>query len=179
MLRLFRGSTRVIWSLGCLFALGALAGPTELAFAQDAGGAQQAEPRRPREGRPDRPRRGDGPPSVEAAMKGMERAIAQLHDQISDASKKADNLRLVGEAQRACVGAKLQPPPEEILAKITDAAEKDKKKAAFHRHLVRALRSLVDIEEALMDGKPDAAAAHLEALIKTRDAAHTELGVEE
>lgn len=183
-MRLFsRVSSRSAFALS-LVVLGLLAWPASSVLGQDAGGPPKGEGRPDRgdrpprgEGRPDRARR--EAPSVEQAMNGVERALQQLSEHISDPSKKEDNLRFIGEAQRALIAAKLQPPPPKALERATDEAERVKMTEDFRRRLMRVLRKLVDMEEQVLDGKLAEAAKGLEEVIKERDEAHGVFGVSE
>jgi hypothetical protein len=80
----------------------------------------QPEPAKQPEGaRPDATRGRQGPArgggeltSVEGAMKLINRSVRRLKQQAGDAEKKEENLRLVGEIERAVVFAKSQPVPD-------------------------------------------------------------------
>lgn|SRR5262245_56129005 len=144
----------------------------------DSGSPRQRQPVRPGspEGRPGDPA---APVSIDRAMKGTNRAIRQLRGQVTDSSKKDENLRLVSDAQRGLVLAKGQPLPDDVLKNAKDDAAKAQMNAAFRKDLIGALHLLLDIETDIADGKGDAAKAKLEELIKKRDAAHKELGVKD
>src|SRR4051812_21264192 len=58
------------------------------------------------------PRGGGELASVESAMKLLNRSVRRLKGQIADPAKKEENLKLVGEVERAIVFAKSQPMPE-------------------------------------------------------------------
>lgn len=129
---------------------------------------------------PDRPgRRGDGPPSVERAMKGMERSLKQLSEHIADPARIAENLLFVNEAQRFCVAAKGQPVPEDVLSQAKDETARKELSRIFHRDLIAVLKKLVEIEEHLLDGKPDAAETSLKAIQRLRDDSHKAMGVKD
>jgi hypothetical protein len=118
-------------------------------------------------------------PNVEAAMKGMDRAVKQLGKQITDASKKEENLRLVNDMERGCVMAKGAPVPQDVLAKAKDDAEKAKWSAEYRKQLFSALRVMVDLEQDILDGKNDDAAKKLAQITKLREESHKILGVKE
>lgn len=145
----------------------------------------------PREGRPVRPRAGgqdaggrgqrEGGPraaTIEAAMKQVNRALEQLTGQISDASKRDENLALIGAAQRFAVSAKMLPLPPAILDKAADEAAKKLIQDDFRADLISVVRLMLDVEEDIAAEKSDEAKAKLETLLKKRDAAHKKLGVE-
>jgi len=152
--------------------------------------APQDQPQRgPREGGPGRERQ--GPPgggreggaraaiSVEASMKIMGRALRTLKSQAGDAAKREENLRLVNDMQRGCVTAKGSPVPEDLLKKAATDADKAKVKETYRKGLHDLLRKLVDLEEAIADGKGSAATGLVEEVIKMRDKLHEDLGVKE
>lgn len=117
-------------------------------------------------------------PSVSRSMKSMGRALRALKAQISDPAKRDENLKLLGDIERACVSAKNQPVPDDLLA--ADApAERRRKHEFFRRHLIEALRVALDIESELLDGKPDDARDKITSLVALRNRAHEELGVED
>lgn len=122
--------------------------------------------------------RGEGV-SLENAMKGMNRAVRTLKSQIADAGKKEENLRLLGEVQRFAVLSKGQPLPAKVLEHAKDDAAKADMAKWFRSDLIATVRMALDIEEALLAGKTDVAAAKLDELVKRRDAAHDRLGVKE
>lgn len=63
--------------------------------------------------RPDGRGRGTGElTSVDSAMKLVNRSVRRLKGQIADPEKKEENLRLVGDVERAVVFAKSQPLPD-------------------------------------------------------------------
>ena len=89
---------------------------TALAVAGAVGGAQPPAERpqtSPETGRAQpggqRPPQGD-PRNVEGAMKLINRSLRTLNRQIDDTSKKAENLKLVGDAERGAVLAKGMEP---------------------------------------------------------------------
>jgi hypothetical protein len=111
-------------------------------------------------------------------MKLMNRTLKQLRAQLSDATKRDENLRLIGEMQRGCVNAK-SGKPEQILADAKDDPARAKISAEFRRELIAVMRKLLDAELSIADGKPEAAAAALDEVEKLREHAHEELGVRE
>ncbi|MFN0135374.1 MAG: hypothetical protein ACKVS9_04565 [Phycisphaerae bacterium] len=149
------------------------------ALAQDKpeGGERPRQARQEGEGREGgrEGRRAEGP-SVEGAMKGMNRAARALKDSIGDAAKNDENLKLVSDLQRACVGAKGMPVPAEVLSKAADDAARTKMSSDYRRGLLAAARLLLDLEEALLDGKNDIAAKKFDEFQKARDAGHAAMG---
>jgi hypothetical protein len=90
-----------------------------LLAATSAAQPQGEAPRPPRQAQPgdqpqgDRGGRGSGEiTSVESAMKTINRSFRRLRQQIADADKKEDNLKLVATIEKAIVAAKSMPVPE-------------------------------------------------------------------
>lgn len=118
-------------------------------------------------------------PDVEASMKAVERSLEKLTPQVSDAARLDENLRLIGEAQRACAAAKMQAVPKEALPKAADAAAREKATGEYRRELLAVMRKLLDVELALLDGNGAGAAALLKEIQAQREAAHTRLGIKD
>jgi hypothetical protein len=112
-------------------------------------------------------------------MRGINRAINQLSRQITDASKKDENLRLINDAQRAAVLAKGAQLTDKELKGAKDEAGKAAMTLSARKHLMGVVRKMLDIEQDIIDGKNDAAKAKLEELGKMRDKAHDEFGVKD
>jgi len=157
--------------------------------APKEGEKQPARPEGAPKGQPGgpegRPQRGPGGPGArealgaDAGMKMMNRALKSLKGQVTDASKKDDNLRLVGDMQRGCVIAKGSPVPADILKKAKDEAEKAKWQKEYRTSLLGVLRKLVDVEQAILDGKGSEADKLLAEIAKVRDEMHKAMGVDE
>jgi hypothetical protein len=142
-----------------------------------------------REGGRDGQRRGgDGRPggaasiSVEGAMKMMARAQRILKDQISDASMRDENLKLITDMQRGCVLAKSQELPAELL----ESGAFDKPKTDSDRQAMREtyasglralLRELVELEQSVVDNKLDEAAKHFARVGELEAQTHEALGM--
>ncbi len=144
------------------------------------GGGQPGEgrqPGQPGEGR--QPGRGPGgqAPSVEGSMKGMNRAMKQLLDQVGDASKKEENLRLIGDMERSCAQAKNGQPNK--IKEMKDEAARTKASVEYRKHLIELMRRMLDVEESIMAGNTEAANKTLGAIEKMRDEQHKALGVKE
>jgi hypothetical protein len=110
-------------------------------------------------------------------MKAMNRALRQLKNQIGDTSKRDENLRLVNDAERACVGAKGSPLPPRVLHDAVTDADKAKLADTFRNDLIGVMRGLLDLEESIAAGKTDAAKAKLDDIMKLRAAGHDAMGV--
>lgn len=123
--------------------------------------------------------RAGGPANVEASMKEMARALRTLRQQVGDAAKKDDNLRLIGVMQEACVACKNAPVPPKVLKEAKDDAAKAKVAETYRRNLLGVLRTLADTEEAILDGKADQAKAHVDELLDKRKKGHEAMGVED
>lgn len=112
-------------------------------------------------------------------MKQMNRVLRQLKSQIGDATKRDENLRLITEMQRGCVGAKGAALPPDFLKDAAGDGAKANAQWAFRAEMIALLRVLIDTEEAVGLGKADVAKAKLDAAIAIRDAGHKRYGLGE
>jgi hypothetical protein len=134
----------------------------------------------PREGAPRGGRGQPGAPAnLEASMKAMNRSVKALKGLVSDPAKKDEALKTVSEAQRACAACKAAPLPPKFTEKAPDAEAKAKVEAEFRGDLRKNLRMLLDLEDAIVDGKADEAKAILAKIEELRDHAHEEMVVDE
>lgn len=170
----------ILVTVGMVVVLTTMAVAVQPQAAGQSGGAQPPAPGQPAEraGRPEG-RQGGGTLSVGQAMKGINRAIRQLRGQAGDSSKREENLRLVNDAQRNLVAAKGQTLPEDLLKDAKDEAAKTALKDHYRKDLISALRTLVEVEQAIFDNKNDDAKKLVEELAAQRDEAHEELGVKD
>lgn len=179
---------RVMWAVPVL----AVALSTVLALNFSTRATGQDNPRRQRpensQERPERPQ-GEGrapqggppggPQNVGAAMKGIGRSLKQLREQIDDSAKKTENLKLIGDMERFCVQAKSLNLPPKMLKKEKDADSRTKLGESYRTELIPLLRKMLDVEQAILDGKSEDARNGLDAIEKMRDAGHEKLGVKE
>ncbi|MBL8757568.1 MAG: hypothetical protein JNK35_03960 [Phycisphaerae bacterium] len=184
-----RHASRAFVLPATLAGLMALGGTMLLAQPQGPGNAQPRQPGGPGrgpggEGQPGGPGRGPGGPgaegrpvSVEQGMKQMNRVLRQLRQQIGDASKRDENLRMLTDMQRGCVGAKGAPLSPDMMKDAKDDAAKVKLAWEFRADMIAVLRLLVDAEEAVGLGKGEVAKSKLEEAIKLRDAGHKRMGI--
>ncbi len=188
-------------TLAALAAL-VLAGSGMMTFAQPAGepgrGTPAAAPKdqpagdRPRDGqdgpRPDGMRgqpggegrggqRGGEAGGVKQGMSMMNRSLRTLKNQVSDAAKKDENLKLVNDLQRGCVAAK-GVSPDRALGRMEDA-KKAEAAAAYRKALIQIMEKALKLETALMDGKTAEASALVDEIVKLRDESHKVMGVKE
>ncbi|MFO0833091.1 MAG: cytochrome b562 [Phycisphaerales bacterium] len=115
--------------------------------------------------------------SVEGGMKAMNRNLRTLKGQISDASKRDENLGLINQMQVGCAlakGGKL----DEVL-KDLKPEEATAKKKEFRTEMIALARTLLDVEEALMNEKYAEAQKALEKAEAARDHGHKEFGVKD
>ncbi|MBY0112868.1 MAG: hypothetical protein K2Y21_08605 [Phycisphaerales bacterium] len=145
---------------------------------------QAGQPPRPEErrgpGQDGRPGGGERRVSVEGSMKAIERSLKALNGQISDASKRDDNLKLINDAQRGCIQAKGAGIPKDVLEKkANDAASKARLADDYRVHLLSTLRKLIELEEAVAAGKTDDAKAAMAALGKLREEGHHAMGLDD
>jgi hypothetical protein len=151
-----------------------------LAALQPAGAPAQPQPKEPSprvqpEG--ERGARGERM-SVGGSMKLIGRSIEQLREQIGDAAKREENLRLVNDVQRGAVNAKGQPLPADVLKHAPDDAAKSKLAENYRKDLIALVRKMLDIESEIAAGELEAAKTHLEEALKLGDAAHARLSPE-
>lgn len=151
-----------------------------LAVAGAAYQPAQPEPKQPESAQPSKPdekreaRRAERM-NVGDAMGLMGRSLGKLQEQIADAAKRDENLRLINEVQRGVVAAKGQPLPPGVLQHAADAAAKTKASETYRKDLIAVMRTLLDLETAIAEEKPDAAKAHFDEVMKMADAAHGRL----
>ncbi len=119
------------------------------------------------------------PTSVGGAMKGMGRALRGLQANISDAAKRDDNLKSIGDMQRNCIAAKSMPLPSDVMKGVTDPAERAKLQNAYRADLIKLARALLDLEQSVVEGKGDQAKTQLDSIIEMRDAGHKAMGVKD
>jgi soluble cytochrome b562 len=126
-----------------------------------------------------RPGAPGGGVSVESAMKTMNRSLRQLRGMVGDAGKKDDALRVIGEMQRACLTAKSQSVPADVLKNARDDAARAHMPEEFRHELITLMRALLDLEEDIAAGRTDAAKSRIADIVKIRDHAHGEMGIQE
>jgi hypothetical protein len=131
----------------------------------------------PTQARPDERPRGGAVGNVEVSMKEMGRAMRKLRGSVEDASKKAENLALIGEMQRGCVGAKGLPVPKDVLAQAADDAAKEKLGVEFRTRLIAVMRKLLDMEVSIMEGRNAEAKSALDELFAMQKEGHDVMGL--
>ncbi len=117
--------------------------------------------------------------SVEGAMKSMGRPLKTLRAQITDASKKDENLQLINDMQRGAVTAKGAKLSDDVLKKGADAKAKAEMAKDYRRHMLALTKTLLEVETLLMDDKLEEAKAELEKAVKMRDEGHKKMGVDD
>ncbi|MBS0189598.1 MAG: cytochrome b562 [Phycisphaerales bacterium] len=113
-----------------------------------------------------------GGPSVEGAMKIMDRALETLQWQIADVSKREDNLALVNEMERGCVIAKGAPLPPGVLDRAGGPEDRAKLQRAYYEGMFGMLKKLVALEEAIQSGDGAVIKASLQDVLTARDEGH-------
>jgi soluble cytochrome b562 len=169
--------TLPVLAAGTILALGALSAAHQPERQPPPPSSPQPVDGQPDRGRQPNGRGGGELTNVDAAMKAMNRAVKRLSSQASDSAKKAENLTIIAEAERACLAAKGLPLPGRVLKKAADDAARDKLAGEFRHNLILVMRKLLDTEQNLAEDKLDAAKANIEELKKLRDAGHEEMGV--
>lgn len=169
-----------------------LAGAATIASAQNApqGAPPQGDQPAPRQGVGEPPRRGEGGPeggqrrgrpagpNLESAMKAMNGALKQLKANVGDASKKDDCLKQVAIFQYGCAASKAAPMPGNV-GKDLDAAGKAKLETKMREDLRALMATALQLEDAILAGKTDAAAKLVSQLEDMREAGHKAMGVKE
>ena len=112
-------------------------------------------------------------------MKSMGRPLKALSAQITDASKKDENLQMINDMQRGAVMAKGAKLSEKVLEKGADAKAKAEMAKEYRRHMLALTKTLLEVETLLMDDKFEEAKAELEKAAKMRDEGHKKMGVDD
>lgn len=133
----------------------------------------------PREGGPGGPGGAERGGGVSGSMKSIGRSLKTLRGQVEDAAKKDENLRLIGEMQRGCITAKNQPLPEKLLKDLKTDADKAKNQLLYRTDLIKLARKLLDLEEAVLNGKTAEAKKLADEVAKMRETSHEALGVKD
>ncbi len=187
-----RLTTKVLLSATIALSLGVLA------FAQPATPApKNPQPRGEPERAPESPaqapargepgaRRGPGgpggpnatPQNLEAAMKLMNGNLKRLKAQITDTSKKDDNLKLINEAQRGAIIAKGMDTSE-AFEKQPDASKRPKMLADFRPKMIELVEHLLTLEKQIIADKTEDASKTLELLKAFRTENHDAYGVKD
>lgn len=174
-----RGFARVgaVLGLSVLSASGVLM----IAAQPGAGGERQGQPAgqpagQPGGGQPGGPGgrggRGGGEfTNVEQAMKSMGGAMRQLKDSIGDASKKDANLTAIARIQTAAVYAKNNKP---VHLKGGDASVE-----GYRKTMIEFMRSLLDLESQVLEGKTKEAEATYAKIGEMKDLGHDKFIQEE
>jgi hypothetical protein len=106
-------------------------------------------------------------------MKMMNGAARRLKDQISDASKKDDNLRLVWSMQKNALQAKTLEPEH-----LGDG-DRVKQLAEYRKDQNELMRSLLKLEDEIAAGKTTEAAATFGSIAQLRDSEHKKFKVKD
>lgn len=132
----------------------------------------QPEPGRP--GQQGGPRAPQGDPrNVEGAMKMINRSLRTLNRQIDDTSKKADNLKLIGDAQRGAILAKGMEPEKSPKEGHEEFLKK------FRLGQIQLVTMLLELETDVLNDKTSEAKAVLAKLATFRDKEHKEFDVKD
>ena len=133
----------------------------------------------PREGQPGGPggpggrggARGGETMGVEQGMKMMNGGAKRLKDTIGDASKKAENLEIIGQIQRGALACKNGKP---VHLKGGEAALEGYRKAQ-----IDLFRTLLDLESQVIAGETDKAKATFGKLAEMKESGHDKFLEEE
>jgi Cytochrome b562 len=146
-------------AIGTLMLGGAI---TTISLAQDPGPrpAQSASPK----------------PNLERSMKGAERALKAINQQIDDAALDADTLFQIDQLQRTLAESKCIVPDE---VNELSGAEKQAEIASYRARMLKALKTAIALEEALVAADRPAAKAAIQSLADQRKEGHEEYGVDD
>ena len=111
-------------------------------------------------------------------MKLMNGSLKRLKSQISDSTKKDDNLKLVNEAQRGAVIAKGMDTTE-AFARQTDATKRAKMNTEFRPKMIELVEHLLTLEKQIIADKTEDANKTLDLLKTFRTENHAAYGVED
>jgi soluble cytochrome b562 len=111
--------------------------------------------------------KGDSP--LEDEMIAANKALKTLKTQITDASKNASSLQLIGEMQKHFVAAKDMEP---LRSKKVPEGERAKFLADYRKAMINLLSEMLKLESAVLDNKNDDASAILKNLTKIKSDGH-------
>ena len=111
-------------------------------------------------------------------MKGMGRALSRLAKQVTDTSKKAENIGLISDAQRACVAARAGVP-KGPWSEEQDATKRLTALIPYRKDMIALEQELIAAELAMLDDKNDVAKGHIEKCLKLRDEGHKRMGIKD
>ncbi len=118
------------------------------------------------------------PQSIKQSMMIMNRAMRTLSGQVTDATKKDDNLKLIADMQRGCLAAKALAP-EKAINREADPVKKGGMTALFRKDLILIMEKLLKVETAILDGKGADAQKLLAEIGDLRDQGHSEFNVQD
>lgn len=128
----------------------------------------------PSRAQPGGPRAPQGDPrNVEGAMKLVNRSLRTLNRQIDDTSKKAENLKLIGDAQRGAILAKGMEPEK------SPKEGRDEYLKKFRLGQIELVRMLLELETDVLNDKSADAKALMAKLATFRDKEHKEFDVKD
>lgn len=106
----------------------------------------------------------------QAHMQAMSAAFGTLRGQIGDAAKVQDNLKLLQEFEVATIAAKNTVPP--TITALPEA-ERPAKMTAYKQEMVKLLKAVLDVEDALLAGDSAKAGTAFAALAPIQREGHT------
>jgi len=108
-----------------------------------------------------------GATPLEDEMIAANKALKTLKTQITDASKNASSLQLIGEMEKHFLAAKEMEP-----ARAKKETDKAKFLANYRKAMVNLMSEMLKLETAVVDGKNDEAAGILKNLNKVKSDGH-------
>lgn len=181
-----RFTTKVLLPTTLVLSIGVLAFAQPASTPAPKNPQPRGEPERaPAAGEPGNERRGPGatgpnaaPTNLDGAMKLMNANLKRLKTQITDSTKKDDNLKLVNEAQRGAVIAKGMDTTE-AFSRQPDPAKRAKMNADFRPQMIQLIEHLLTLERQIIADRTDDASKTLDLLKIYRTENHAAFGVED
>jgi hypothetical protein len=172
--RLIRSGLLPLVALGSLAMVGASLAQPERSRSGGDGQPPRRSPQPDGQGRDGQGRaRGEVGQTVEQCMKMMNGAARRLKEQVGDASKKEDNLKLVWAMQKNALQAKMLEPNH-----LGDG-DRTRQLAEFRKDQNDLMRSLLKLEDEVASGKADAASATFASIAQMKESEHRKFKVKD
>jgi soluble cytochrome b562 len=110
-----------------------------------------------------------GASPLEDEMIAANKIMKSLKTQITDSSKNASSLEMIAEMQKHFLAAKGMEP---LRAKKVSESERPKFMTEYRKSMVMLMAEMLKMEQAVLDGKNEDAAAILKGLTKIKADGH-------
>lgn len=106
---------------------------------------------------------------LEAYMEDFQRSLRRLQKKLADAEARAEVIAEVCRLQKVAIDAKSELP---VL--IAEQAEEQQpaERVAYRKQMQQVVRTLLDLEDALLDDDPEAAMDQLRKLNEAKQSGH-------